>query len=258
VPHKVAGNIHYLEGSGGNIGVSVGPDGVLIVDDQYLPLAEKINATLGSLDSGDLKFVLNTHHHGDHTGGNPYFGKMATIIAHKNVRTRVSTGDNAIDPVGWPVITYDRSASVYFNGEEIELIHYSRGHTDGDAIVYFKGSNVIHMGDTFFNGRFPYVDLGSGGSVSGLINIVTNVINTVAPDVKIIPGHGAVGSKSDLQAYLGMLLETTDAVRTQMAAGQSLADIQAAGLPDKYSEQGSGFVNQDRWIEIIYNSYSAE
>ncbi|MBT5873976.1 MAG: MBL fold metallo-hydrolase, partial [Candidatus Latescibacteria bacterium] len=147
VTHKVGGNVHYLEGSGGNIGVSVGSDGVLIVDDQYLPLADKINTALGNLKSGDLKFVLNTHHHGDHTGGNPYFGKMATIVAHQNVLDRVSKGDNAIDKAGWPVITYDRSASVHFNGEQIELVHYSRGHTDGDAIVYFKGSNVVHMGD---------------------------------------------------------------------------------------------------------------
>lgn len=256
--HEVSGNIHMLEGAGGNIGVSVGSDGVLIVDNQFAPLADKIKGALGQLDSGDLKFVLNTHHHGDHTGGNVIFGQMGTVVAHKNVRVRVSTGDNAIEPSGWPVITYSTSASVHFNGEEIQLMHYSRGHTDGDGIVYFTGSNVVHMGDTFFNGRFPYVDLGSNGNVAGLINIISHVLTRIPPDIKIIPGHGAVGTKSDLQAYFSMLMETTDLVRGHMADGKTLEQITAAGFPEKFKAMGEGFVTEERWIETIYNSYSAE
>ena len=258
ITHEVGGNIYMLEGSGGNIGVSVGSDGVLIVDNQYAPLADKIKAALGQLDSGELKFVLNTHHHGDHTGGNVIFGQMATIVAHENVHGRVSTGDNAIKKSGWPVITYSTSASVHFNGEEIQLMHYSRGHTDGDGIVYFTGSNVVHMGDTFFNGQFPYVDLGSNGNVAGLINIISHVLTRIPPDITIIPGHGAIGNKSDLKTYFSMLMETTDLVRGHMAEGKTLDQIKAAGFPEKFEAMGEGFVTEERWIETIYNSYSAE
>ena len=164
----VAGSIHMLVGSGGNIGVSVGPDGVLIVDDQFAPLAEKIEAALAALDKGALKFVLNTHWHGDHTGGNAHFGRKGYIIAQDNVRKRLA--DKSDTPKeALPVLTFENSMSVHFNGEEIRLIHLGPGHTDGDSIVYFTKSGVVHMGDLFFNGRFPFVDLGSGGDVAGLM-----------------------------------------------------------------------------------------
>ena len=263
--HPVVGNIHMLTGSGGNIGVSVGEDGILIVDDQYAPLADKIKSALRGLHAGPLKFVLNTHFHGDHVGGNPIFGLEATIIAHTNVRKRVSTpvqrGDQTIPAMveeGWPVITFDEEVSVHFNGEEIKLVHIPEGHTDTDSYVYFSGSDVVHMGDTFFNGRFPYVDLGSGGTVGGLIKNIAHVLSVIGPDTRVIPGHGDLGDRAALQSYHDMLVATTDAVRAMMAEGKTLDEIKAAGLSDEWNGYASDFVPEARWIETIYYSYSTK
>src|SRR5437879_1828039 len=183
----VAGNIYMLTGSGGNIGVSVGPDGILIVDDQFAPLAEKIEAALKELNPGPgkLKFVLNTHYHGDHTGGNAHFGRQASIIAHSNVRKRLGGKPGDSKPA-LPVITFDDSLSVHFNGEEIKLVHVPPAHTDSDSIVYFTGANVIHFGDTFFSGRFPNIDLAGGGDVRGYIRNVEDAIKKVPADAKLI------------------------------------------------------------------------
>ena len=262
--HPVVGNIHMLTGSGGNIGVSVGEDGILIVDDQYAPLADKIKSALRGLHAGPLKFVLNTHFHGDHVGGNPIFGLEATIIAHTNVRKRVSTPQQrgvqtipAMVEDGWPVITFDEEVSVHFNGEEIRLVHIPEGHTDNDSYVYFTGSDVVHMGDTFFNGRFPFVDLRSGGSVDGLIRNIAEVLDVIGPDTRVIPGHGDLGGRADLASYHAMLVETTDAVRKMMAEEKTLDEITAAGLPDKWSGYASDFVSEARWIETIFNSYGS-
>src|SRR5687767_6795650 len=175
--HKVHGNVYMLQGMGGNIGVSVGPDGILIVDDQYAPLADKIKAALKTLGEGKLKFVLNTHWHGDHTGSNAAFGPEAPVIAHDNVRKRLSTEQRneffkrttpPSPKEALPIITFGHSLTVHFNGEEIRVIHFPQGHTDGDSIIFFTNSNVVHMGDHFFAGRFPLVDLDSGGNVEGL------------------------------------------------------------------------------------------
>jgi len=251
----VAGNIHMLEGSGGNIAVSTGPDGVLMVDDQFAPLAEKIAAAIEKLDNGPIKFVLNTHWHGDHTGGNAYFGKKASIVAHVNVRRRLA--DKSDTPKeALPVVTFADAASVYLNGEEIRLIHLGPGHTDGDCIIHFTKSGVVHMGDLFFNGRFPYVDLGSGGDVAGLLKAVEAALQIIPADAKIIPGHGALGTRADLEQYRDMLVETTGLVKKAIADGKSVADVKAAGLPEKYKDWGSGFINTSRWLEISYNSLS--
>ena len=260
--HPVVGNIYMLTGSGGNIGVSVGDDGILIVDDQYAPLADKIKSALRGLHAGPLKFVLNTHFHGDHVGGNPIFGLEATIIAHTNVRKRVSTprqrGDRTIPAMvedGWPAITFDEEVSVHFNGEEIRLMHLPEGHTDNDSFIHFTGSNVVHMGDTFFNGRFPFVDLGSGGTVAGLIRNIGHVLEMIGPDTHVIPGHGALGDRAALEAYHAMLVETTEAVRAMMSEGKTLDEIKAAGLPEQWDGYASDFIPEARWIETIYNSY---
>ena len=250
----VAKNIYMLEGSGGNIGVSVGTDGNLIVDDQFAPLAEKIDAAVQKLNPGKLKFVLNTHHHGDHTGGNAAFGaKDATIVAQSNVRKRLFAEANS-KKEALPVITFDQSASVHFNGEEIKLLHQGPGHTDGDSIIFFTGANVVHMGDQFFNGAFPFVDLNSGGSVDGYIKTVSAVLEKTPADAKIIPGHGQLASVEDLKNFRAMLVETSDIVKKGVAAGKSLTDLKAAGLPEKYKDFGTGFIKTDRWIETIYNS----
>lgn len=259
---KVAGNVFMLQGRGGNIGVSVGEDGVLMVDDQFAPLAEKIKAAIKELGGDSPKFILNTHYHGDHTGGNAEFSAEGTIIAHANVRKRLATEQERRGQVvppkpkeAWPVITFDESLSIHFNGEEVKALHYPSGHTDGDVIIYFKNANVVHMGDDFFVGRFPYVDLGSGGSVQGLIDNIENVVTTVAADVKIIPGHGALSSVDDLKNYLEMLKETTKTVTQKMNDGKTLDEIKADGLPD-WDSWGSGFIKTDRWISTIYNSFS--
>src|SRR4026209_1385578 len=182
---KVAGNIYMLTGSGGNIGVSVGADGILIVDNQFAPLAEKIEAALKQLSPGRLKFVLNTHYHGDHTGGNKHFGRQAHIIAHTNVRKRLGGKPGDSKPE-LPVITFDDSLSVWFHGEEIKLAHVPRAHTDSDSIVHFTDANVIHFGDTFFSGRFPNIDLAGGGDVRGYIRNVADALKKTPTDAKLI------------------------------------------------------------------------
>ncbi len=260
---QVTGNIYMLNGTGGNIGASVGSDGILIIDDKFAPLADKIRAALRQIGGGKLQFVLNTHFHGDHTGGNEVFGPEAPIIAHTNVRKRLMTeqtrGGRTSPPApkeAWPVVTFDESLSVHFNGEEIKAIHYPQGHTDGDVVLFFTTSNVVHMGDVFFAGRFPFVDLDSGGDVEGLIKNIAKLVRQLPPGVKIIPGHGPVSSLNDLKAYHGMLIETRDLVRESMAAGRTVDQIKAAGLPEKWKTWGVGFISTERWVETIHRSLS--
>jgi glyoxylase-like metal-dependent hydrolase (beta-lactamase superfamily II) len=259
--HKVAGNIYMLEGGGGNIGVSVGPDGILIVDDQYAPLADKIKAALKTLGEGKLKFILNTHWHGDHTGSNAVFGPDAPIIAHTNVRKRLAEGmdipGRKTPPApkeALPVITFDDRLAVHFNGEDIRVIHVPPGHTDGDSVIYFPSANVVHMGDQFFVDRFPFVDLASGGDVEGYTKNVGDVLAKLPAGVKIIPGHGALANADDLKRFHNMLVVTTDIVRKKMAAGKTLAEIKTEGLPEEWKTWGSGFIKQDPWIETIFTS----
>ena len=256
----VSGNIYMLQGSGGNIGVSAGHDGVLIVDDQYAPLADKIREALKGINPGKLRFVLNTHFHGDHTGSNPAFGVDATIIAHENVRKRLEAGSvifgNKTEPMtgpGLPVITYADSVSVHFNGEEIKARHFPHSHTDGDSIVFFTKSNVVHMGDDFFNGLFPFVDMDSGGNVQGLIDAVAKVLAEVPADVKIIPGHGPLSDVAGLKKFHRMLVETLAIVRKGKAAGKTLEQLQAAGLPEEW-KSWSSFIDTKGWIETLYKS----
>ncbi len=246
----VAGNVHMLVGQGGNIGVSVGPDGILIIDDQFAPLADKIRAALEGLSQGELRFLLNTHHHGDHTGGNPIFGKEATIIAHDNVRRHLVAAKKPKQAL--PVLTFDRSMTVHFNGETIRLVHFAGGHTDGDSVIFFETSNVVHMGDHFFNGRFPFIDLNSGGSVVGYEKNVRAIVDMVKPDTKIIPGHGDLGTLEDLRTFHGMLTETMAHVRKQIAAGKTLLDIKKQGLPAKWDSWGKAHISTDRWLTILY------
>ncbi|MFQ5510477.1 MAG: MBL fold metallo-hydrolase [Candidatus Krumholzibacteriia bacterium] len=260
---RVAGNVYMLEGSGGNIGVSVGADGILIVDDQFARLAEKIRAALRDISEGKLEFLLNTHWHGDHTGGNEVFGREATIIAHENVRKRMVTGakrpERTIEPSpegALPVITFDSSLSLHFNGEEIKAIHAPQSHTDGDCVVYFTGSNVVHMGDLFFSGLFPFVDLASGGDVEGYIHSVKKVLDELSGGVKIIPGHGPLSTLDDLESFHTMLVETTRVIRARMKDGRSLDEIKDAGLGARWDSWSWSFIPTERWIETVYNSYS--
>ena len=263
----VNGAVHMLRANpaAGNIGVSVGADGLLIVDDQFAPLADKIQAALIGLADGPLRFILNTHWHGDHTGGNATFGQRAPIIAHTNVRQRLMTEQNiggraipAAPPTAWPVVTFDESVSIHFNGEEIRVVHFPRGHTDGDSVVFFTGSNVVHMGDHFFAGGFPFVDLDSGGDVEQFTANIATVLDQLADDVQVIPGHGPLSSKDELRAYHRMLVETTDIVRQRIAAEQSLEQITRAGFPDEWKDWQAGMVSAERWIAIIHRSLTRQ
>ncbi len=259
----VAGKIYMLEGRGGNIGVSVGSDGILIVDDQFAPLADKIKAALAKLGGDKPRFILNTHWHGDHVGGNPHFGRVGTIIAHTNVRNRLAIKQElfgkTVEPLpkeGLPVVTFDDSLAIHFNDEEIRVWHLPNGHTDGDCVVLFTKSNVVHMGDHMFAGAFPFVDLDHGGNVEGMARNIAKVISQLPPNVKIIPGHGPLSTLDDLKTFHRMMLETTDIVKSRIAAGKLLEQIKSEGVPDPWKSWGAGFIKTDAWLETIYKSVS--
>lgn len=251
----VAKNIYMLTGEGGNIGVSAGPDGLLIVDDQFAPLAPRIETALRDLGKGPLKFVLNTHHHGDHTGGNAHFSAVAPIIAHANARRRL-LGPPGVARDGLPVVTFDESLSLHFNGEEVKVFHVPPGHTDGDVMIHFTGANVVHLGDQFFNGRFPNIDLGGGGDVRGYIRNVETALRALPPDAKLIPGHGPLGSRPDLQAFHEMLSQTSAIVEKAIRDGRTLEQVQADGLPEKWKGWEAPTLGTRRWLEILYRGLS--
>lgn len=260
---KVKGNVYMLQGRGGNVGALVGTEGILIVDDDYKAVSEKLAAALKELGSATPKYVFNTHWHGDHTEGNEFFGKQSTIVAHANVRKRLidppvifGRKTAPYQPFALPVITYTETMSIHMNGEEVRAVHYPSGHTDGDTIVFFMGSNVVHLGDDFFVGRFPFVDIDSGGSVQGLINNIASLINTIPADAKLIPGHGPVATIADLKNYHSAIVESSKIVQDAMKAGKSLDEIKKAGLPEKFKEAGSGFIKTDMWIETVHRTYS--
>ena len=245
---KVAGNVYMLQGAGGNIGASVGDDGIVIVDDQYAPLAEKIQAALKGITDKPVRFIINTHYHGDHTGGNAYFQKQAPIIAQDNVRKRLEAarrcrqwwfgahGGKARPKEALPIITFDHDVTVHLNGEDIRALFFPAGHTDGDSIIFFPKSNVVHMGDDFVTYGFPFIDVDSGGSINGMIDGVEKVIAQVPPDVKIIPGHGPVSTLDDVRAYLTMLKETRDAVQNAIRRGQDTRSDEAGEIARSVEE----------------------
>jgi len=249
----VSGNIHVLEGAGGNIGVSAGPDGLLIVDTQFLPLAEKIDAALAKLGSGELKYVVNTHVHGDHTSGNPYFGKKAKIIAHANLQKRLAAKTNAV-PAELPVITYEQGLTLQFNGEEVRLIGFTPGHTDGDTAVYFTKAKVLQLGDQFVNGRFPYVDVINGGNVKGLVKNIDSILAWLPADAKVIPGHGKVSTPADLKVFRDTIAETVAFVEKGIAEGKTADGIKSAAPLENYRSWSAGAQNAPRWFDAVYNS----
>src|SRR5882724_9600563 len=256
---KVSGTVYMLEGSGGNIGVSVGDDGIVIVDDQFAPLAPKIKDALKGITDKPVRFVLNTHFHGDHTGGNAVFGTEATIIAHENVRKRLKEGatvmGNEVKPAvkeALPVITFNDRTTVHLNGEDIRAIHFPNGHTDGDSVIFFPQAGVVHMGDDFVTYGFPFVDVHNGGSVSGMIAGCEKVLAMTAPDVKFIPGHGPISTPADLRKYVTMLKETRALVAQAANEGKSLDDMKKARLLVKYEDLGKGFIKVDGWLDVLH------
>jgi glyoxylase-like metal-dependent hydrolase (beta-lactamase superfamily II) len=267
---KVAGSVYMLQGAGGNIGASVGEDGIVIVDDQYAPLAEKIQTALKGITDKPVRFVINTHYHGDHTGGNAYFQKQAPIIAQDNVRKRLEAGGAAgngssvhmdVKPAAneaLPIITFDHDVTVHLNGEDIRALFFPAGHTDGDSIIFFPKSNVVHMGDDFVTYGFPFIDVDSGGSINGMIDGVEKVIAQVPADVKIIPGHGPVSTLDDVRAYLTMLKETRDVVEKALKQHKSLDQMKQAKLLDPWKKYSGDFISQDAFLETLYNSLTGQ
>ena len=252
----VSGPIHMLTGAGGNIAVSIGDDGVLIVDDQFLPLAERIQAAIDALGGGRPKFVLNTHHHGDHVGGNSHFGQAGAIIAHANVRARL-LGQDGLPPAALPSVTFDESLNLHFNGDDIRVLHLPAGHTDGDSAVWFPQANVLHLGDQLFSGRFPYIDLAAGGTIDGYIANLEAVLSWAPPDVAVIPGHGALGGLDAVRASVKMLRETRQIIAEALGAGMALEAVIAEGLGAGYAEWGAGFINEERWIRTLAAGFGA-
>lgn len=253
----VRGSVSMLIGQGGNIGVCAGPDGLVVVDNQFLPLAEKIQAALDAMDSGELRYMLNTHHHGDHTGGNEFFGDLAPIVAQENVRQRLEKGGPGQQPakeVALPVITFQDELKLFVNGETIRLRHHADCHTDGDSVVWFEDSNVVHMGDLFFKDSFPFVDVAAGGNVQNLITAIAAVLERVQDDTFIIPGHGALANREDLVHYHEMLRVSLEFVSERKRAGKSLQDMQKEGLGPDYREWGKGFINEQRWLGLVYSA----
>jgi glyoxylase-like metal-dependent hydrolase (beta-lactamase superfamily II) len=255
---RVAGNVYVLTGAGGNIGATVGDDGVAIIDDQFAPLSPKIHAALQKLSPKPVRFVINTHWHGDHTGGNAEFADTATILAQANVRKRLQAGGKVLDRevapaphAALPVVTFEQGLSLWWNGEEIRAIHPGRGHTDGDSVIWFTKSNVVHMGDDYFSGMFPFVDLESGGSVVKLIESLDVILGQIPADAKIIPGHGPVSGVPELRKYRAMLDEAVGAVRKGLASGKSVEQLRKENVLAPWAPWGTGFVKADFFLDVI-------
>jgi cyclase len=266
---KVSGNIYMLEGAGGNIAASVGEDGIVIVDDQFAPLADKIQAALKNIGVTDkpVRFVINTHYHGDHTGGNePFNNAGSTIIAHDNVRKRLETGGTAGNggsvkienkpaaKAALPILTFEHDVTVHLNGEDIRALHFPSGHTDGDSIIFFPKNNVVHMGDDFVRYGFPFIDVSSGGSVQGMIAACERVAAELPADVKVIPGHGALSNMEDVKAFTKMLKETSAAVQKALDEHKTLDQMKQAKILAPWDQFSGSFINSDGFIETLFNS----
>lgn len=266
---KVSEGIYMLTGAGGNIGVSVGPDGVFLIDDQYAPLTEKIKAAVAEFSSQPVRFVLNTHWHNDHTGGNENLGEAGTlIVAHDNVRLRMSTEQfleafGARYPpspeVALPVVTFNDAVTFHLNDEQIHAFHVAPAHTDGDSLVHFRRANVVHMGDLFFNGLYPFIDVAAGGSIDGMIDALELALAMVNEDTRIIPGHGALGDRAALKEFHDMLVGVRAKIAPLVKSGKSLEQIIEAKPTRDYDEKwGKGFLAPDSFVKIVVAGMRAE
>ena len=264
---KITENIYMLQGRGGNIGVIVGKDGVLMIDDQFAPLSDKIKSAISKISDKQIIFLINTHWHRDHTGGNEIFANSgAIIVAHENVRKTMSTQQfikmfkRTVPPspkAALPIVTFSKDINFYINEEEIKVLHIQNAHTDGDGVIYFKNSNVLHMGDIYFAERYPFIDLSSGGSITGVIRGVEFVLSFIDENTKIIPGHGNLSNKEELSEYLDMLksakLETEDLIKK----GKSFQEIVDSDVLKEFDPRyGQGFLKRDKFLSIVYDSLS--
>src|SRR5438105_9767780 len=262
---KLSDTVYMLTGAGGNIGLSVGDDAVFLVDDQFAPLTPKIEAAIARITPKPVKFVLNTHWHFDHTGGNENLGKAgALIVAHENVRKRMSV-ENFIEFLGMktqpdprvalPVVTFTSDVTFHLNGDEIFAQHAPRAHTDGDAIVHFRKSDVVHMGDIMFNKLYPFIDTSSGGTVEGVIGAVERTLKEVGERTRIIPGHGPLANRADLKVYRDRLAKISGRIRAQLRAKKTLEQVQASKPTAEFDAVwGKGFLNPDRFVEMLYKN----
>ena len=261
---KIAPGVAVLFGAGGNIGLSHGGDGNIVVDDQYAPLSGKILAAIASVEPNPIRFVVNTHWHGDHTGGNEAMGKRGiAIVAHRNVRTRMSSEQfiaalndrvPASPREALPVVTFEDGVTLHINGDTLQIVHVANAHTDGDSLVRWQEANVLHMGDTFFHKvTLPFIDLSSGGSIDGLIAAVDKGLSLADGGTRIIPGHGPIASRVDLLAYRAMLADIRARVAAGIKAKRSLAQIQAAKPAARYG-MADGFIKPDQFVGFVYDS----
>lgn len=261
--HPVANGIYYLEGQGGNIGLSVGEDGVVMIDDQFAPLTDRILAAVRQINPGEIRFVINTHVHGDHTGGNENLGSGgALIVAHHNVRKRLQAGGfmeafkRDVPPApaaALPVVTFGEDASFHLNGLELAALHVASAHTDGDAVVFFRGAGVVHLGDLYFNGLYPVIDWGSGGHIDGLVAALDRLLPLIGDADRIIPGHGPLSSKAELRAYRDLLATVAARIRKLMKQGRTLEQIKAAKPTAEYDAAwGQKYLKPDDWVEMVY------
>jgi cyclase len=262
---NLAPGVDVLFGQGGNIGVSHGEDGTILIDDQFAPLTPKIQAAVAALGATPVKFLINTHWHGDHSGGNENFGKAgALILAHDNVRVRMAspqTRDDKTTPaspkLALPVVTYHDGLSLHLNGDEVRTYHMHDAHTDGDSIVIWKKANVVHMGDLYFNKvTLPFVDLNSGGSIKGMLAAIEKTLTLINPQTKVIPGHGPMATHADLMGYRDMLKSIIGAVQAGIAAGKGVDQIKAMKPTAKWDVPG-GFISGDAFVEMAYKSLTA-
>jgi glyoxylase-like metal-dependent hydrolase (beta-lactamase superfamily II) len=247
---QAAGDVYMLQGPGGNIGVLATDKGLLLVDDKFAPLAEKIESAMKELEDKELKYIINTHFHGDHTGGNQFFSHKAPIFAHENVRSRLSSkAEHSTDSL--PVVTYKDGITIYLDNEEVQLTHLPKGHTDGDTYVYFKKANVLHTGDLFFEVGFPFIDLKSGGSVKGYLASAKHMLKNTPDDVVIIPGHGKLTNKKSLLAFAEMIAFSIDRVTLALAAGKSEEQILSEGIGEKYKHLSWAFITEEKWLKTL-------
>ena len=246
----VGGSVYMLTGAGGNMAVSIGKDGTLLVDDEFAPLAERIQTAINGLGGNAPKIILNTHFHDDHVGGNAFFGEHGVIIANDQVRYRL-LNNASLPRTALPIVTYSDRIRVQFNDDEIDVIHLPAGHTDGDAIIWFRNANVLHMGDLFFNGMFPFIDVANGGSIEGYIADVGKVLEMIPADTRIIPGHGSLANVVELGEFHDMLKATVSNIQARLAAGESVDNIVANGLGPEWARFATGFINEEQWIRIV-------